>query len=224
MATGHRAAVTDLRGHGGSDASFAQYGDGATADDIAPLVGVLGGPAVIVGNFMAAGSAVLLAAQHPELVAGLVLVDPFVRDPKSSAVKRLMMRVVLAPPWVAATWKSYLPKLYAGTKPPDFDDYRSSVAAGMKRPGHAKAFSITARTSHAAAEQALGRVHAPTLVVMGERDPDFPDPAAEARWIADQLHGEVVLIPDAAHYPQSQRPELVSSAIESFLDRVGGDT
>jgi predicted alpha/beta hydrolase len=55
LAAGYQVAVMDLRGHGDSDVSFAEYGDEATAGDIAEL----GGPAVIVGNSMAAGSAVL---------------------------------------------------------------------------------------------------------------------------------------------------------------------
>jgi len=41
---------------------------------------------------------------------------------------------------------------------------------------------------------------------MGERDPDFPDPHGEAQWIAQALHGEVVMVPEAGHYPQSQQP------------------
>src|ERR1700678_2545364 len=70
---GYRVACTDLRGHGDSDPTFTSYGDEHTAGDIAALIADLGGPAVIAGNSMAAGSAVLTAAQHPELVSGLVL-------------------------------------------------------------------------------------------------------------------------------------------------------
>jgi len=34
---------------------------------------------------------------------------------------------------------------------------------------------------------------------MGEEDPDFPDPGAEAGWIAQTLHAEVVIVPEAGH-------------------------
>jgi pimeloyl-ACP methyl ester carboxylesterase len=77
---GYRVACTDLRGHGDSDASFATYGDEETAGDVAALIDELGAPAVIVGNSMGAGAATLVAAERPELVAGLVLVGPFVRN------------------------------------------------------------------------------------------------------------------------------------------------
>jgi pimeloyl-ACP methyl ester carboxylesterase len=126
----------------------------------------------------------------------------------------------MAAPWAAAAWKSYLPKLYAGHKPADFASYRASVSAAMRRPGYAKAFSLTTRTSHAAAEQALKAVTTPVLVVMGEVDPDFRQPAAEAAWIATQVHAEVLMVPDAGHYPHSQRPDLVGPAVERFADRI----
>jgi pimeloyl-ACP methyl ester carboxylesterase len=52
---------------------------------------------------------------------------------------------------------------------------------------------------------------------MGEKDPDFPDPKEEAEWIARRLDGEVVMVPDAGHYPQSQRPDLTADAVLHFL-------
>jgi len=54
-------------------------------------------------------------------------------------------------------------------------------------------------------------------VVMGDRDPDFPDPKAEAGWIADVLHGEAVIVPEAGHYPQSQQPDITTNAVLGFL-------
>jgi pimeloyl-ACP methyl ester carboxylesterase len=110
-----------------------------------------------------------------------------------------------------------MPKLYAGQRPPDFDQYRDRVIASLRRPGYAKAFSLTTRTSHDPAEARLGEVSQPTLVVMGDQDPDFPNPRDEADWIAQALHGKVVMIPDAGHYPQSQRPDLTANAVTGFL-------
>ena len=217
---GYRVACTDLRGHGDSDATFSSYGDAETAGDIGALIEELGGPAVIVGNSMAAGSAVIAAAQRPELVSGLVLLGPFVRNPTAGAVQRVLLRVAMAPLWAAISWKSYLPKLYAGRRPADFAEYRDQVVASLHKPGHSRAFSLTTRTSHAAAEARLTDVKAPVLVVMGEQDPDFPDPRAEADWIATALSGEVVMVPEAGHYPQSQRPDVTTSAVQRFVEAV----
>jgi pimeloyl-ACP methyl ester carboxylesterase len=57
------------------------------------------------------------------------------------------------------------------------------------------------------------------LVVMGELDPDFPNPAEEASWIAERLGGDVLMVPEAGHYPQSQRPDIVNPAVVAFLNR-----
>jgi pimeloyl-ACP methyl ester carboxylesterase len=216
-AAGYRVACTDLRGHGDSDATFGSYGDEETAGDIVALITELGGPAVVVGNSMSAGSAVIAAARRPELVSGLVLAGPFVRDPAVSTARRILLRAAMARPWAALAWKSYLPKLYAGRRPDDFDEYHGRVVASLARPGYARAFSLTTRTSHAPAEALLAQVAVPVLVVMGERDPDFADPAGEAAWIAQTVHAQVVMVPEAGHYPQSQRPDVTTDAVLRFL-------
>lgn len=218
---GYTVATTDLRGHGESDTSFSTYGDTATAGDISALIEVLGGPAVIVGNSLAAGAAVIVAAEHPAQVTGLVLVGPFVRNPPAGAVMKAIFHVMMSPLWVAAMWKSYLPSLYAGKKPVDFDTYLTSVIANLKRPAYGKAFSMTTRqTTHDPAEARLAEVKAPVLVVMGDRDADFKDPAAEAAWIGTALRGQVVMVAEAGHYPQSQQPEVTGEAIIGFLSKV----
>jgi pimeloyl-ACP methyl ester carboxylesterase len=219
LEAGYRVASSDLRGHGESDATFPSYGDEETAGDLLALIDVLGGPAVLVGNSMAAGAAVIAAANRPELVSGLVLVGPFVRN-GGGALQRLMLRVMLAPSWAAAMWKLYLPKLYAGERPSDFDDYRDRVIASLRRPGYAKAFSLTTRLSHDPAEARLTDVTTPTLLLMGSRDPDFKDPRAEADWIAGRLRATVVMVEEAGHYPQSQQPRATFDAMDSFLKNV----
>jgi pimeloyl-ACP methyl ester carboxylesterase len=219
-AAGYRVACTDLRGHGDSSATFPSYGDEETAGDVVALISELGGPAVVVGNSMGAGSAVLAAAQRPELVSGLVLVGPFVRNPAVTMAQRILLRVAMARPWAALSWKLYLPKLYAGRRPADFTEHRAQVVASLRRPGYARAFSLTTRTSHASAAARLAEVTAPVLVVMGEQDPDFPDPAAEAAWIAQAMRAQVVMVPEAGHYPQSQQPEITAGAVLRFLAAV----
>lgn len=221
VAAGYTVATTDLRGHGDSDTSFESYGDEATAGDIQALVTELGGSAVIVGNSLAAGAAVIVAAETPALVDGLVLVGPFVRNPPANAVTKAMFRAMMAPLWVAAVWKSYMPTLYAGRKPDDFEEYRTAVIASLKRPAYGKAFSkTTSQTNHDPAEAALPAVTAPAIVIMGESDPDFKDPAAEATWLGESLKAEVVMVAEAGHYPHSQQPEQTSAAVLAFLTRV----
>ena len=217
---GYRAATMDLRGHGDSDATFDTYDDIAAAEDALPLVEHLGGPAVLVGNSMGAGAAAWAAAERPDLVRALVLAGPFVRNPPTNRAMAVLFRVLMARPWARLVWNTYLPSLSPGRRPADFDEHRRHIAESMRRPGHAAAFSKTTRTTHAPVESRLAEVRQPTLVVMGERDPDFRDPAAEARWIAERLPAEVLLVPESGHYPQAERPDVVNPRVLQFLASV----
>ncbi|NEE02661.1 alpha/beta fold hydrolase [Phytoactinopolyspora halotolerans] len=224
VAAGYRVATMDLRGHGDSDATFAAYDDPAAGADLLALVEHLGGgPAVLVGNSMGGAAAVWAAAERPESVRGLVLLGAFVRGPFAPWYKKALTAVLLRRPWgVPATGAAYR-SFNAGQRPADLDDHIARITSALRRPGAWSAFLATSKTSHAPVTPRLGSVQAPTLVVMGEIDPDFSDPAAEARFTADAIGGDadVLMVPDAGHYPQAQRPDLVNPAITSFLSKLG---
>ena len=57
---------------------------------------------------------------------------------------------------------------------------------------------------------------------MGKQDPDFRDPRAEGDWIARALRAQVVMVSEAGHYPQSQRPGITTGAVLRFLGSVPG--
>lgn len=221
VAGGFRVAAMDLRGHGDSDASFSAYDDVAAGQDALALVEELGGPAVLVGSSMGAGAAVWAAAEAPDLVRGVALLGPFVRNPPVNPLMAFAFRVAMSGPWARRAWLAYLPKLYPGRKPEDLKQHIADIDASMRRPGHVKAFVATTRTSHAPAEERLGRVAGrPVLVVMGEKDPDFADARAEAQWIGQRLHVEPILVPGAGHYPHVEDPERVNEALVGFARNV----
>lgn len=65
----------------------------------------------------------------------------------------------------------------------------------------------------------LARVAADTLLVWGEHDP-FGEPAY-GDWLASRLpRGSAVVVPAAAHHPQSERPQATAELIEAHLDRI----
>ncbi|WP_419806207.1 alpha/beta fold hydrolase [Terriglobus sp.] len=66
-------------------------------------------------------------------------------------------------------------------------------------------------------EAMLTKTELPVLVVMGTKDADFPDPAAEAEWAKDRLGAELLLVQGAGHYPHTEMPEQVGPAVVSFL-------
>jgi pimeloyl-ACP methyl ester carboxylesterase len=220
VAAGYRVAAMDLRGHGDSDASFDRYDDVAAGTDILALIEHLGGPAIVIGNSMGAGASVWAAAEDPAAVSGLVLVGPFVRDGAVSRLKLLLFRLALIKPWGPAVWKSYYPKFYPGRRPTDLDAHLALIRQSLRRGDHWRSFVRTTRTTHTPASERLGRVQAPVLVVMGEKDPDWPDPVAEAHFVASALRADLVLVPDAGHMPMAEYPEVVNPAVVAFAQRV----
>jgi pimeloyl-ACP methyl ester carboxylesterase len=217
---GYRVATMDLRGHGDSDVSFDVYDDVATGGDLIALAEHLGGPAILIGNSMGAGAACWAAAEAPGLTTGLVLIGPFVRQPKTNPLSKLMLRLALLRPWGPAVWKAYSRMLYPTRCGAEYEAHFAEVARHLSQPGYWNAFQKTTQISHDPAEASLGKVRAPTFVIMGEKDRDFADPAVEARWIADRLNGEVLMVPGAGHYPQAEFPEIVSPAVIEFTRRI----
>ena len=69
----------------------------------------------------------------------------------------------------------------------------------------------------------LDRVAVPTLVVMGECDPNFADSETEARWVVEQVgmdRAELLLVLEAGHYPHAQRPDIVGPAVVAWLQKL----
>ena len=220
---GYRVATIDLRGHGDSDTTFDRFEDFATASDIIALIEHLGGPALLYANSMSSAASVIVAGQRPDLVAGLVLTGAFIRDQATSKAMELLMRAALLRPWGKTAWISYYAGLYKARKPVDFADYKRTLRASMKRPGHWKAFqALVDQLTHAEVEPHADQVKAPALVVMGTNDPDFKDPSGEARFVAQRLGGEVMLVDGAGHYPMTEFPEVVNPRVVEFARSVFG--
>lgn len=212
---GYRVAVMDLRGHGDSSVEFAAYDDPAVAGDILAVIEALdGGPATVVGNSMGAAAGVLAAAERPDAIARLALIGPFVRD-HGSAATRLMLRLLLARPWGPTAWRKFYTKLFSQPKAHAGHIDRSIDL--LRRPGRWRAFQTTTRTSHAQVEAALPAVSKPTLVIMGDQDRDFPDPEAEARWVAEALSGQHHMITQTGHYPMLEDPGAVLEVLLPFV-------
>ncbi len=219
---GYRVVVADLRGHGDSDTTFTTHGDEATGGDLLALVEHLGaGPAVLLGNSMGASSAAWAAAERPDLVRGLVLISPLLREPGSpakQAAMRVALRALLARPWGAAFWASYYSSISKGRRSPRHAEHVAAVRQNLREPGHLRSFrDLALALDHSVVEVRLSDVAAPALALVGALDPDYSDPAAELAWITETTGAHGVLIPEVGHYPQHQAPDVVVPAVLDFL-------
>ena len=75
-AAGHEAIAVDLRSHGESDAPDGGYDTATAAGDVATIAGHLGiAGAIVAGQSWGGNVVIRLAAEHPDVVAALALVD-----------------------------------------------------------------------------------------------------------------------------------------------------
>jgi pimeloyl-ACP methyl ester carboxylesterase len=227
VAAGYRVANTDLRGHGESSTGWASYTRADTAGDIIALIRHLGGPAVLIGHSFAGGAANIVAAEAPELVTGIVEIDPGTRAPRLKVgditgrfVKGISLILGALTLKSTRIWKRYLRVAYPGARPADFEAYLTALEANLREPGRMAAGAKMGFASAADAEAKLPEIQCPALVIMGTLDPDFPNPAAEAEQIVAAMPaglGSVALIEGAGHYPHAQFPQQVAEVILPFL-------
>jgi pimeloyl-ACP methyl ester carboxylesterase len=215
---GYRVVTVDLRGHGESTVGWPEYTVPAVGADILALVRHLdAGPAVVVGESMAAAAGIWAAAEAPDQVAALLLTGPATRDAKLNPLMRFAAALAGRLRWM---WLTYLASLYPTRKPEDFGTYKKELSANLGQHGRMAALRGLIAAPKAPARARIGEVHCPVLVVMGTKDADFKDPAAEARSLAAELSGEAVLIEGAGHYPQAEFPAETVAAVLPFLATV----
>jgi pimeloyl-ACP methyl ester carboxylesterase len=216
---GRRVAVVDVRGHGESSTGWASYAPEHVAGDLLALVRHLGGPAVLVGSSSSTAAATWAAADSPVDVTGLVLISPFVDDPKLSLVLRAAQGLVTHSPLL---WGMYYRSLFPTVKPADLDDHLRHLRTTLRQPGRMAATRGVVAPTETRWTERTGDVRCPVLVVMGTRDPDFPDPEKEARLAVDLMAplARLSMIEGSGHYPYQDMPGPTAEAIREFLQET----
>jgi pimeloyl-ACP methyl ester carboxylesterase len=215
---GYRVVTMDVRGHGESSARWADYSARAVGRDALALLAHLNaGSAVILGNSFAAGSALWAAHDSPARVGGVVLLGPIVRDQEPSWFAKLALKIGFAGPWRVWFWTTYWDSLFPTHKPADQTQVKAAITENLHEPGRMAALQAMIGLSKADTAAIVPQSRVRALVVMGSRDPDFPDATAEARWLASELHAESLIIDGAGHYPHTEMPERVAPKLLSFI-------
>jgi pimeloyl-ACP methyl ester carboxylesterase len=160
------------------------------------------------------------AAVLPRVVDNIVLIGPFVRVMPTPWYQRALLNVALRGFWGRAAWLQYYGSLYPTRKPADFAQYKAALSDSLE--GRLHVVNAMLAASKAPCEAKIPDVSARVLIVMGSKDPDFADPAKEAELIAARLHGDVLMVDGAGHYPHAEMPDETARPIIAFL-RAGAD-
>lgn len=250
----YRVLALDLRGFGltpldGHDARLATQVS-LVAEFISNMASE---PVILVGNSMGGLVSLLTTAEHPELVAGLVMINPALPIRSSSAINRdtvLRLGLPLVPGLGEMAVRHYETSAspeqritesfqYITADPDRIDPETLQASIEMARVRLAmewsdKAFAQAMR-SIAAVLLPVGRfrrtlhsVGAPTLLIHGQEDRVVPPQSAE--WLAmERPDWEFHSIEDVGHVPQLELPHVVvslimeSQAASSLLDEAMHD-
>jgi len=220
---GYRAVSMDVRGLGETSVAWDDYTVAGVGADILALIRDLeAGPAVVIGTSMAAGAAVWAATEAPDLIRGMIMVGPFVRGDGNKFLEAVFT-VMLARPWGPSMWLKYFSTLYPTRKPEDFTEYTAALKTNLKEPGRLESLLAMLRASKRASEERIPYVDKPTLVLMGNKDPDFKEPETEAKWVAEHLKGTYTIVENAGHYPHAERPEITGPLMLEFIGSLNGN-
>lgn len=221
-----RVMAVDQRGHGQTDWA-SEYTATAMADDVAGLVEVSATPPVhLIGHSMGAMAAALCAADRPELIGRLVLID-------------------IGPDSLTSEWAAELPSTLEAFADASYLDVDQALREWLESdplarepllrhyaehnlvPGHDgrlkwrfdAAGLVRFATDGVTEEQlwnAISRISAPTLLIRGEHSELLSRPTAH-QVVRRLERGELIEIAGAGHDLGVQQPEAVAAAISRFL-------
>ncbi|MBO0877968.1 MAG: 3-oxoadipate enol-lactonase [Pseudonocardia sp.] len=220
LAGRYRIVRFDLPGHGGSPAPDGLCSIRGMARDVLALLDRLG-----IDRFHYAGVSIggaigqQLAVDHPERLRSLTVCASAARfaDPDSW-------------PQRAATVRAHGTEAMLASRPGTWFTHRFADNHSAEATRLLDMLRATTREGYAGCCEAiatfdlrerLGAISVPTLAIAGADDPATPPEMV--RLISDGVqHGGFVLIRDAAHLVNAERPDQVTTALVEHLERVDG--
>jgi pimeloyl-ACP methyl ester carboxylesterase len=223
------AFAPDMRGFGFTERPRdALYNiDGYVEHVIEFIAGLQLDRPVLVGNSLGGEVALRVAAERPDLVRGLVLLDATAYtdpSPLSQALPRLLfippfnrtvMRAVISRP---AFVRANLERRYYNPSSVNLSEIVANLRKPFDQRGAEDAFIAMIRTRRPAMAAAIvRRVKAPTLIMWGENDAVVP--VAVGRHLQSDIAGSrLVVYPRTGHAPQEEARERVAADLIAFCE------
>jgi len=225
--TGWRILRPNLRGAAGAS-DRGRIGMRQWCEDLAQL---LDGPAVIAGHCLGANIALNFAVRHPQLAAGLVLIEPM--PPRALTGKLGFLRhfrfVPLAIAWLVRGLNA-LGLYRRRIEPMDLEALDKSLRAGTTDLArYASLFADLRSLPTATYLQALAAVGDPLpelsritcpVLVLTSKNTTMTDLARARTELAPLPAAEFVQL-DAEHWIPTEQPEAMCRTIEDWISRKG---
>ncbi|PSO82333.1 MAG: alpha/beta hydrolase [Cyanobacteria bacterium QS_4_48_99] len=209
------------------------------------LVEVIGQPVVLAGNSLGGYAALCVAAQHPELAKGLVLLNsagPFSDNTetklptKNNSLQKFtrdLVRSFLLQPWVSFLLFQYvrqrsmirktLKQVYL-----DHSAVTNQLVEDIYRPsrdrGAAKVFASVFKTpSGEKVDVLLKQLKCPLLLLWGEGDPWMNTRQRAVKFRQHYPHSSEAYL-QAGHCPHDEVPEQVNERLQSWVFSISEES
>ena len=223
FARAHRVITFDQRGHGESDHPLPAAGGAdpytldAFAEDLRGVLDDLGiHRARILGQSMGGATALRFATRWPERVEALILASTMAsRLPEEVVERAKEVERVLVREGVKAAVRFYFqgPLLEGVARGSQFEAFVEWVAATATPHGFLGGYRVAIDRPSMMGD--LDRVHAPTLILVGERDNHY---LGEAEAMARRIPGaRKVILKGLGHSLGAEAPEAFADEVVRFL-------
>ena len=234
----HTVYALDMIGFGASEKAATNYNVELWVEQVYDFWKTfIGQPVVLVGNSIGSLISLVAAANHPDMVQGIVMMslpDPTLEQemistalqPLVSGIKSIFTsRLILKPlfyfirrPSVLRPWASL-----AYANPEAITDELIDILAGPPQDrGSARAFralfkATTGVNFSPSVKKILPNLTIPMLLIWGKKD-RFVPPQLANQFVAYNEKLQLLYLEDVGHCPQDESPEQVNQAI---LDWIG---
>lgn len=218
-----RVLAVDLPGFGQSPPLPTGFTLADVAREVLDLVDGLGlTPVVLVGHSMGGYVALEIAAQRPELLAGLVLLASHPRaDTPEAKARRYEGIQAIGQGRRQAFLEGFLDRLWSPwakeRAPRLVGEVRGMAEAVPDQVLEGYLRAMAERPDHTATWQTLA---VPTAVLVGEADPLIPKEMAAAV-AAEASRAQLLVVPEAGHLPMVERPVVTAEMLARFVRGTG---
>jgi pimeloyl-ACP methyl ester carboxylesterase len=204
----HQLITWDMRGHGKSDypEDLAEYTEAATVADMAAILDAVGAKKAIIGGLSLGGyMSLAFHLAHPDRCLALLIIDTGPGYKKDEARAG----------WNATAIRRAENFEKNGLPPPTAGGAETRGAPHRNAIGLAKAARGMLTQHTPAVINSLPDIHAPSLVVVGDKDEPF---LAASDYMAAKIPGaKKAVIANAGHAANIDQPEAFNAAILGFL-------